>query len=273
MSMSICKFDLSILELLLAAPFLACYDGDDDSGGDGGDDDSGAGDTGSQDGSGGSSKTFTQDEVNKFLADDRRKHAKKMEALQSKLETTLKSSQLTQEERDSLETSLEDVRKQLMTKEQIAAQEKKKLASEYETKLTEAQERAKQFEQRYNQSTIQRALQDAAIANEAFNPSQVVALLSSKTKLVDDKPVVDFEDRHVETGDAITTQLSPADTVKRMRELPEIYGNLFKANVAPGVGQNNGSHQGGKIDKSRLSPAEYRKLRQENPEALGLRGR
>jgi hypothetical protein len=89
-------------------------------------------------------------------------------------------------------------------------------------------------------------------------------------KLNDDKVVIEFNDIHVETGEPIVTQLSPLDAVKRMREIPEQYGNLFKANVVSGMGANGGQATSGKIDVRKLSPEQYKKLRKENPSALGF---
>jgi hypothetical protein len=259
-----------IVELLSAVsvPALVCYDNE---GGDlGAGAGAGAGDAGGSAEGQGSAKAFTQDDINRVLAEDRRKHAQKMAALEAKIGDLTKNSQMTQQQRDELETSVEDMKKQFQTKEQLAAQEKMKLEGQYKTKLTETEDRAKLYETKFIDSTIHRSLADAAMANEAFNVQQVIALLRPKTKLLNDVPVVDFDDVNVETGEAIVTQLSPMDAVKRMRELANVHGNLFKSNVVTGVGASNGSAQQGKVDVRKLSPQQYAKLRKENPSALGL---
>lgn len=248
-------------------PAMVCYDNEDGGAGDAG---GGAGAPSGAGDQGGGSKAFTQEDINKFLADDRRKHAQKMQALETKIGDLTKNSQMTQQQRDDLETSVEDMKKQFQTKEQVAAQEKLKFEGQYKTKLTEAEERAKTFEGKFVDSTIHRALLDAAAANDAFNVQQVIALLRPKTKLLNDGPVVDFDDISVETGEAIVTQLTPLEAVKRMRELANVHGNLFKSNVVTGVGASNGSAQTGKIDVRKLSPQQYAKLRKENPSALGF---
>ena len=214
-------------------------------------------------------KAFTQEDVNKFLAEDRRKHAAKLSELETKLNSTMQTTQMTQQQRDELAASLEDVQKQLMTKEQVALQEKARIEKELGSKLKSESERASALEKKYTDATIRRAITDAAAANEAFSVEQIVALLHGKTKLVDDQPVVGFNDIHAETGQPIVTQLSPTDAVKRMREMPEAYGNLFKSNVVIGVGATNGQAQG-KIDVRKLTPQQYAKLRKENPAALGF---
>lgn len=157
---------------------------------------------------------------------------------------------------------------------------------EYEQKLADAQNAAKLWENRFQESSIQRALQDAAVANDAYNPNQVVNLLRPLTKLrpkVDEatgketgafETVIDFPDRD-EKGVEVITQRTPEETVKRMKELTD-YANLFKSNVVSGLGANSATGgiapgANGRIDVRRLTPEQYKKIRKENPELLGLR--
>lgn len=247
-----------------------CYEGE---GGDPGE--GGAGGEGGEGGAGagaGSGKTtFTQDDVNKMLAADKRKHQAQLQKVEQQLQSLTQNTQLSQQERTELEASLEDVRKQLRTKEQQAAIEKRTLEEGYKTRLTEAEKKAQEWETRYTTETISRSLTDAASKGDAFSPDQIVELLRSKTKLVDGKPMVDFEDTHAETGERITTQLSPSDAIKRMRELSTVYGNLFKSNVVSGIGGGGaGSGVGGtgKVNVKSLTPEQYRELRAKNPAAL-----
>ncbi len=53
--------------------------------------------------------------------------------------------------------------------------------------MDESQQRAELWQRRYTDSTIERALQDAAIGHEAFGPSQIIALLKPQTKMVVDQ--------------------------------------------------------------------------------------
>lgn len=244
-----------------AAAHYVCYDNDGEPGSDPGQ--SGGGD------GGGGSKTFTQEDVNKFLAEDRRKHGQRMQAMEAKLTEALSKSQMTDQERAELETTIDDLRKQFTTKEQQALTEAKKAEAAYKRQIEEWSQKATTYEKKYVDSSIHRSLVDAAASNDAFSADQIVALLKPFTKLVNDAPVVDFQDRHAETGEPIIVQMSPTEAVKRMRDLPETYGNLFKSNVMNGLGANNaGGHK--KIDPSKLSYEQYAKLRKENPSALGM---
>jgi hypothetical protein len=215
-------------------------------------------------------KAFSQEDINTLLAEDRRKHAAKLKALEETLQGTLKTSQMTQQQRDELEVSMEDMRKQFLSKEQQALMEKQTIESNYKKELEAEKAARKAFETKFVDSTISRSLADAAIDNGAFSADQIVALLRPHTKLINDVPVVDFNDKHAETGEPIITQMSPAAAVKRMKELAEVHGNLFKSNVVSGVGGSSGTANPGKIDMRKLTPQQYAKLRRENPSALGF---
>src|SRR5438034_11110606 len=75
-------------------------------------------------------KTFTQDEVNSFLAEDRRKHKVQTEKLINDLEGLKTSRGLSEKEKNELQTRIEELNQQVMTKEQLAEKEKKRLGDE-----------------------------------------------------------------------------------------------------------------------------------------------
>jgi len=166
------------------------------------------------------------------------------------------------------------VRKQLRSKDEQAKYEKRQLEDTYTAKLSELENRAKTAEQRYTESTIQRALQDAANQGDAFNPDIVVTYMRQWVKMVDEQPMIDFPDTNADTGEAIITQMAPTDAVKRMKQLSDKYGGLFKSNIVSGIGGTSSAGgatgAGGKIDVKKLSMEQYAKIRKENPEALGL---
>ena len=238
---------------------------------------------------------FTPEQQKKFndaVATERRKQEAKYRKELEKTEATYKellanSESLTEKERQTLQENLETIQGQLRSKEQQAAQEKKELETAYQGKLATLEKRAQVAETRWRDSTITRALQDAAIDNDAYNTHQVVTLLKSMTKLVESvdektgkpngqfKVMVEFPDKDATTGQEVMTSKTPAEAVKRMTEIPE-FQNLFRKNVVSGVGGNSaiggltpGSN--GRIDVRNLTPDQYQKIRAENPELLGLR--
>lgn len=244
---------------------ILCYDGDNS--GEGGDGslpkdppkpNAGSG--------GGGERTFTQDEVNKFLADDKRKHQEKYTQLEQSYQELLQNQTLSKEERDKLQARLEDVQKSLRTKEQQAEYERKQAEEKYTNQLKTAEERAGYWESLFKQETVARSLQDAAQAADAFNSNQIVGLLRPYTELKDVEgklmPMVDFPDIDEKTGEEISTLRTPMEAVKRMRELPKLWGNLFKSNVVSGVGAGQGNTaDSDNIDYSNMTAEEYRKHR------------
>ncbi|HUY88978.1 MAG TPA: hypothetical protein VMV10_09610 [Pirellulales bacterium] len=218
-------------------------------------------------------KMLTQAEFDKALAADKRAHQAQYQRLEQQLQSTLENAKLTGEERTKLEESLEGVRKQLRTKEEQAKVEKKKLEEDFTGKISAAEQRAVTAEKKWQDSTIEQALRDAASAGDAFNADIVVTVLRSQTKLVDDKPMVDFISVDPETGESTVLQMAPREAVKKMKEDAPRYGNLFKSGVVGGIGGSGGAGalpNGGRVNIKDVPMDQYMKLRKENPAALGL---
>ena len=226
--------------------------------------------------------------MNTFLAEDRRKHQEKYKKLETSFQDILADKNLAAEQRSKLEGELQDLQKAHRTKDQQAAYDLKQEQEKSATEVANYKEAATKWERMYKDSVIQRSLQDAAVAGEAFNPSQIVGLLTPATQMrpaTDEEgteipnmmvPMIDFQDYDEETGKQITTLRTPQEAVQRMKELPVHFGNLFRANVVSGIGAGAAtggvtSGEGGKVDVTKLSSEQFRKLRKENPEALGLR--
>lgn len=218
-------------------------------------------------------KTFTQDDVNKIVQDRLAKEKKTQQKRITDLENQLNSSgSLSVEERTQLETRIEELNNSLLSKDELAQKEKEKLAKKHQSELEEAVKEREDWKNRFTLSTIRNEITSASAEAEAFSPSQIVTLLSPDTRLVEELdeegkpngnlvPKVKFQDTD-KKGKQVTLELTVKETLNRMKELPERFGNLFKSNVASGLGSNN---QGGtKNNAPDLSnPAEYRKWRQQ----------
>lgn len=290
------------LNLYLCSGQVSCFDGDGDGGGDGGDgsdaDDAAkaaaaakvAADAAAKAAAGNpdNTKTFDQTDVNRIveerLARDRKQNETKYLDLEVRYSSLLENQNLSEEERDKLEVNLGDVRKQLRTKEEDAKLQLKKSQEAHATELSDVKEKAELWESRFYDSSINRALQDAASSNDAYNNSQIISLLKPMTKL---KPTVDAEGKETggfetvvdfpdidDKGLEVITQRTPDDTVKRMKEMAD-YANLFKNNVVSGVGANSATGgvtpgANGKIDTRNITIEQYAKIRKENPALLGL---
>ena len=228
-------------------------------------------------------RTFTQDEVNKFLASDRRQHQDKYKQLETTYQAALQNKTLANEDRIRLEKELEDLQASFRTKEQQIEFERKQAEKKYEDELAQTKTQLDKWQKLYKEETIDRALLDAA-GVDAFQPAQIASLLRPNTQLKDEvdaqgKPtgkftaMVDFQDIDEKTGEPIRTLRTPQDAVKRMKELKQLYGNLFKSNVVSGVGAGSADsvpNRNQQVDISNLTPEQYRKIRKENPEMLGL---
>lgn len=233
-------------------------------------------------------RTFTQDEVNKFLADDRRKHTEKYQSLESSYQELLKNQGLSQEDRDRLEQQLDDLRKQHRTKEQQLAYEKKEAEEKFQKEVEGLKKEKTIWEQRFTESTIMQALQSAAIKHEAFNPQQIIVQLRGHTKLTEKMdhagkptgqlvPMVEMTVRNEDSGVTEQLQMTPDEAVEYMKKNPEQWGNFFRSNVREGIGAisaTGGALTGdGNVDHRKLTDEQWFKLRKDNPGALGLKNR
>ena len=233
-------------------------------------------------------KAFNQEDLNTFLADDRRRHQEKYRKLEGAYEEMLADKNLANDQRSKFEAELQDLQKSFRTIEQQQEYERKQERIRFSQEMAGYKEAATKWEHMYKDSVIHRSLQDAAVSAGAFNPSQVVNLLSPMTQMrpivdengveLEDKmdPKVDFPDIDEKTGESITTLRTPQEAVQRMKELSEHHGNLFRANVVSGIGSGAAtggvtSGEGSRIDVTKLTAEQYRKMRKENPGALGLR--
>lgn len=268
---------------------LTYFDGEGD--GDGGAGELGAGTSNISNTSGGDVKTaFTQEDINKFLAEDRRKHQEKYKNLETRLAQLAESKNIEEKERAKYQEEVESLRAQWLTKEQQAEYNRKKEKEQYEQELKTAKDTATQYQGLYTSHVIDDSIRRAASPDEVMNQELIVQLLRPKTQIrpitneegkPTDKqaPMVEFDDIDENTGQPITTLRTPADAIQRMKELPSQYGGLFRANVISGVGQGaatGGVTSGtGKVDISKIArdPALYRKYRKENPALLGLKPR
>ena len=258
----------------LALPFINVYEGEGEGSGEGSGEGTGtetpppAGGGGAED----DKPRFTQKQVNDFLAKEKGKHQKATEAQVKELEKIKASKGLTEKEKSELQTRIEDLQNSMLTKEQLAQKEREKLQNEHKKTLDTVAGERDFYRGLYQKSTITRSISDEAAAAEAFNPRQVVALLESKTRLVealdgDGQPIpgefvvrVKMDDVD-SAGKPTTLDLSVAEALKRMKDRSDEFGNLFKSGVSGGLGGSSGKGGTKEVDPSKLSPEEYRKWR------------
>lgn len=225
-------------------------------------------------------KTFTQDELNTFLANEKRKFQTQNQELVKKLEKFQSENTTSAEQRAQLEQSLEQLRGTYTSEQDKAKQNAERLKAEYEDKLNKTTTAAQDWQNRYVTAEVDRSISDAAIAQKAIKPFQIAAVLKPLTKMEETldaegkptgnlAPVVTFPDVDSK-GNQVILKLSVTDAVKRMKERPEDFGNLFEGDMNGGTGNlpNRVKGSNGKLDVGKLSFEDFKKLRKTNPSAI-----
>ena len=217
-----------------------------------------------------------QEELNVMMAENRRNLTKQNSELVAQLEQIKNSAKLTAEEKETLQSRINQLEEQFMTKEELSKRELAK-AQKQAQQLTETLTSERDgWKNMYASATIERSLQDAAISGEAVQPSQIVEMLRGRTQLsevIEDgkatgryTPVVKFNDVN-ENGQPVVLELSPSDAIKRMKELTDRYGNLFKGTATGGLGENVAGGKGQQISLEILKdPVKYAEWRKKNPD-------
>jgi len=181
---------------------------------------------------------------------------------------------LTEGQRKDLELRFDNAQKELMTKEQLFEQEKKKKDQEYTESVETLTAERDTWKSKFEGSSITRAINDASSANDAFDSNTIAAILRPNTVLIESqsedgtpngkyKTQVKFTDPDGADGKPAELLLTASEAVKRMTEI-DTYQFLFKGRGTGGAGLNNGA--GGKkpdIEKLAGDTVAYRKARAE----------
>jgi len=254
--------------------FLNTFEGDEGDGG--GDDDSSAGGGGG--GQGGGGAAFTQEQVNSIIAKERKKieeSAKQQNAdTLNQLQMLQTKANLSDEEKSELEGKISTLEKQVFTAEELSAKERKKLQAEYDQKLEEATGQSDYWQGQFTEATISRSITDGAVKAEAFNPSQINAILRPQTRL---EPIKDEEGNVKGYAPIVTMKSTGKDGKPVELELPvdkaiaqlkedENFYNLFKGKSLDGLGSGNGGG-GGSVDTSKMSMEQYKAHREKEKKA------
>ncbi len=214
-------------------------------------------------------QTFTQDQVNKMLAEDRRKHKAQVDKHVVELEQLKKSKSLSDQERAGLTTKIEELQNSVLTKEQRAAKEQEKLKKDLETTTAQLTADRDGWKNRFHTTQIKQAITSEAATHKAFDSDALIAILGPSTRLVevhDDAnvptgefvPKTKFKDKDKE-GKEVVLDLTVPEVVSRMKELPK-YGYLFETTAQAGVGAS--TRAGGRgVDPSEMNTAQYREWR------------
>lgn len=193
-------------------------------------------------GSGGAA-TFTQEQLNNFLA----KEKKAWQASQQK--TVAELTKLKEQEGVSagrvteLEETIKALEVQYMTKDELAKRETEKQAKALTDKLESLTGERTTWQNNYQQLLIENEIVKASQKLGAFSDEQMLTQLGGKAKvvpvIVEGKPTGKYQVVFGITDAGKTLELTAEKAMEFMKEKPEQYGNLFKANVSGGFGGGN----------------------------------
>lgn len=201
-------------------------------------------------------KTFKQADVDRMVAESRRKDQAEIAKTTTALKKLQEQSGMTEKEKAELQTRIDELDNQYKTKEQLAAQEQEKRDSKYKTDMEATATERDTWKRYHHDSTIENAIIRTA-ASDAVNVEQIQDLLKPKSRVqegkdTDGKPNGQFtvmvklvvDDK--KTKSPVTLDLSIDDAIKQMKENPQRYGNLFKSTMSGGLGGSGGGGGGGK---------------------------
>lgn len=215
---------------------------------------------------------FTQKQVNKMLAEDRRKHEDRIKQAVEQLETAKKAKGLSDKERTEMQSKIEDLNNSLMTKEQLAKKELEKKDKEYKQQLDTVDQEKIFWQSEYSKETAKNQILSSVQEYKGVRSEQFVELLMPKTRLVelvgdDGKGLKKFVHKikyltKNDKNEEVELDLTIPETIKRMKEEPERFGNLFESGFQGGLG-GGGSNGGGSLngDRPPNDPEAYRAWR------------
>lgn len=214
----------------------------------------------------GDGKTFTQEDVNKIVVQRNKALKSQYQKLESQYQGLLKEKSLTQEQRSQLEKDLQNVQAQLRTREEQARHEAKQREMKFGETLKEKEQQANYYKSLYENSTIEREIAQAAAKHDGYNAQQFISLVAPRTKVVEElndqgqktgRLVARVEQTvKGEDGTPTTVQLTVDDAIAQMKEDTN-FANLFKSNVARGIGNGTDNAAGARLDPTKLTAEEY----------------
>lgn len=200
-------------------------------------------------------KKFSQTDLDRVIDQRFKKEREEKEGLVKQLQQLQDNSNLTAAEKEALASQIEDLNASMRTKEETAALNLKTQEGKYKQQIEGLSGERDTWKTRFVESTKKRSLTDAAVAANAEEPSQIVMMFDSQTRLeeekVDGKPtgnyvtMMKFQGIDPETKKPVTLDMSPAEAFQHMRE-NGLHKNLWKHGGKPGTGADAGGGGGSK---------------------------
>lgn len=218
-------------------------------------------------------RTFTQDEVNAMIAADKRKVKAENDALVAQLEELRKASGLTQQQKDELDARITTLSQQHLTDQQ-RLQAQLDAANKKAKEQAEALEgESRKWKGEYEKLLVTNEIILGATEAKAARNEQMLDLLLPKAKVVpemgeDGQPTGRYVAKlpmtviDSKTKKPVVVELPVREAIAEMRKQPG-NENLFLTDGKPGIGGINhgGGGGGGPVDVTKMSPADFRKMR------------
>lgn len=218
-------------------------------------------------------KTYTEEEVKKLVETETGKVKVERAATVKQLEDLKKAQGLSAKEKGDLQARIDELQNLNLSKEEQARLQGERLQTEYQQKEETLKGEVSHWQSQYAGYRIENEIFRSASEGKAYSPQQMVDFLRPKTKLIERKeqvegkeivryePIVQFADRDKD-GKPVELMLTIGDAIKRMKELPEQFGNLFKSEANGGTGLMNGGPGPGTAGfRTDMSAEEYAKFR------------
>jgi hypothetical protein len=220
--------------------------------------------------------SYTQPQLNEIFAHNKRKLVEQNQNLVRQLETLRDGQNLSEQEKAQLQQQIDQLNSQYQTRDQQHQAEVNRLQEKYQKDTKKFNEERDLWKNRYETTITANEILVEGNAAKAYNIDQLKAIILPLTKVVEDMqdgkptgnfvPRVDFTGRDKD-GKPVKLNLSVKETIKTMKEMPDLYGNLFLndqnggLNTFPAPGQaGNGSAAGLNVDD--MTPQQYLKNRE-----------
>lgn len=219
-------------------------------------------------------KVFTQEEVNKMMAEHRQTLQKQNQELVTQLETLRQNVNLTETQKAELDSRITALQQQHLTDAQKREAEAAAAKKKFDTELASATDETKKWRGGFQKLVAVNAIKDAASIHKAASAKQLEMMLLPQVKVVeatdaDGKATGEYVAKiTMPVIDPKTKQPTPVDlpvseAVEMMKKDTE-YANLFVGDGKGGIGGSNGTpplNQAGQPDFKNMSPEQYRKWR------------
>lgn len=216
-------------------------------------------------------QSFLQSELNRVNASEKRKN----QELAEQLENLRQTAQLTEQEKEELTQRIESLKSTYQTDSEQAKNKYDSDLKKLNTQIANLQKSEIKWKTDYENEVSRNQIKEASEEYKAHRATQIEAILLPLIKYEEALdangkptgktiPMVNFPAKDKE-GNPVELKLSIKDSVKKMTEMVDDYGNLFQNQSNSGLNASNNGNLGngrlGNLDD--MTPQDYAKKRAE----------